>query len=310
MKSSTRSLLMIALLGLAAAAVAAPIKLPVGRNYFGLYDAASKDLTCVSENPGRTWRLSVAKGVPSMADWAGIGTAAGPVFVYTTGSGVGYVLLRFQEGSTNAEHSGEPLRGTLAPGRLMSAAWKEGKFGAEVTVVSLSGQTEYTTVYDINMWGTSQQLSRTSRTIQPKRQTLPNAGLSFEVPVGFSANWDAESGCMFIVSDNKLPAGIVVHAAEGGLDLSAFADEFMKLIGPAMGVPDLQQVLSDRVSVGSMSGLLRLARGTLNGKAGTFAFVFASGPQNTFVLLYGSPNPTYDQYAPIFYRLLGSVRLQ
>jgi len=310
MQFCRRFLLPLALLSLAAAVVAAPIKTPLSRNYFGVYDAAAKGLDGVSENPGRTWRVNIAQGVPSMADWAGIGTAAGPVFVYTTSSGVGYVLCRFQTGSTNAENSGEPLRGTLAPGRLMSASWKEGKFGAEATIVSLSGTTEYTTVYDINMWATSKQLSQTSRTIQPKRQALPNAALSFEVPVGFSANWDAGSGCMFVASDNKLPAGIVVHAAAGGVDLSGFADEFMKLIGPAMGVPDMKQVVSDRVSVGAMPGLLRLARGTLNGKAGTFAFVFAAGPQNTFVLLYGSPNTTYDQYAPIFYRLLGSVRLQ
>jgi hypothetical protein len=309
-KRSAGILLPLVLVVLAGAVVAAPIKTAVGRGYFALYDAAGKSLDCVSENPGRTWRVNIAQGVPSMADWAGVGTSAGPVFVYTTSSGVGYVLCRFQQGSTSAENSGEPLRGTLAPGRLMSASWKEGQYGATATIVSLAGSTEYTTVFDINMWGTSKQLSQTSRTIIPKRETLPNAGLSFEVPVGFSARWDAGSGCMFVASDNQLPAGIVVHAAAGGVELSAFADEFMKLIGPGMGVPDLQQVLSDRVSVGAMPGLLRLGRGTLKGKAGTFAFVFAAGPQNTFVLLYGAPTVNYDQYAPVFYRLLGSVRVQ
>lgn len=310
MKPRTRHLVLSALCSLAAVAVsAAPVRTPLGRNYFAEYDAAAKTLDVVSATPGREWRVNVAHGLASPADWGALATAAGPVVVYTSGPSVSYVLMRFQTGSTNAENSGEPLRGTIAPGQLLSVNWREGQYGAQATVVSLSGTTEYTTVYDINMWATSKLLSQTTRTVQAVREALPGGGLSFEVPVGFTARWDAGSKCMGIVSDTKRPVGLLLHAAEPGVELSSFADEFMKLIGPALGSPDLKQVLSDRVSVGSMPGLLRLGRGTMKGQSATFAFVFAAGPQATYVLVYGAPTVYYDQYAGLFYRLLASVRL-
>ncbi|MHB8996668.1 MAG: hypothetical protein ACYC63_15585 [Armatimonadota bacterium] len=293
---------------LAPALSAAPIRTPLGDNYFALFDPQTKSLQCVSENAGRTWRVSVAQGVASQADWGGRSTSAGPVFVYGTSSGVQYVLLRYFDGSTNAEKSGESLRGTVSAGRLLSAAWVPAQYGAKATVVTLSGSTEYTTNVDINMWGTGKVLSQTSRTIQAKREKLPNAGLSFEVPPGFEASWDAGGGYMGVTATNKLPMGILLHAAEGGYDLSEFATEFMNIIGPGMGAPDMKQVLSDRVSVGSLPGLLRLAKCTWNGRPATFAFVFASNPQNTFVIVYGAPDVNYDQYAGIFYRLLSSIR--
>lgn len=295
---------------LASVSSAAPIKTPLGQGYFGLYDVQSKRLDCVSENAGRTWRVNVAQGVPSQADWGGTGTSAGPVLVYTTSTGVQFVLLRFQTGSTNAEKSGESLRGNVSPGRLLNASWVPAQYGAKATVVSLAGTTEYTTTVDINMWGTSKTLSQTTRLVQPRREKLPNAALSFEVPPGFVANWDGGGGYMGITATNKLPLGIMIHAAEGGMDLPAFADEFMKVIGPAMGAADLRLVVSDRVNVGALPGLLRLTKCTWNGQPAAFAFVFCGDARSTYVFVYGAREVNYDQYAGIFYRLLGSVSLQ
>jgi hypothetical protein len=289
---------------------AAPIKLPLGDNYFAVYDPQTKVLDCTSETQGRQWRANVAHGVPTQADWAGRSTPAGPVFVYTTSAGVKYVLLRFADGSTNAEKSGETLRGNVGPGRLLSANWQPGAYGAKATVVTLAGNTEHTVEVDINMWGTSKVLSQTSRNVPTRREPLPGTGLSFEVPPGFTATWDAGGGFMGITSDNKLPLGILLHAAEGGHDLTVFADEFMKIIGPAMGADDLKPGLSSQLNVGPLPGLLRIGKCTWNGKPATFAFVFCASDNNTFVMVYGAPDANYDQYAGIFYRLLGSIRLQ
>jgi len=296
---------------LVSAATAAPIKLQLGNSkYFGLYDPATRILECVSEHEGRQWRAGVASSVPSQADWAGRPTSAGPAFVYTNGSNVQFVLLRYLSGATTAEKSGESLRGDVAPGRLLNASWVEAKYGAKATVVSLAGSIEYTTVVDINMWGTGKVLSQTHRTIETKREKLPNTSLSFEVPPSFTTAWDASSNCMGIMSSNKLPMGMLVVSAEGGVNLTEFADEFMNTIGPAMGAADLKVALSDQVSVGALPGLLRLSKCTWNSKPATFAFVFCGNAQNTYVFVYAAPNANYDQYAGIFYRLLGSVQFQ
>lgn len=192
----------------------------------------------------------------------------------------------------------------------MGVSWIEGDYGAKADVVTLAGNIEYTTRVDINMWGTGKVLSQTHRTVQPTRQKVPSTGLSFDLPLGFSAAWDAGSNTLGLKSDKKLPLGILVTVAEGGLDLPVFADEFMNQIGPAMGAADLKVALSSQVNVGPLPGLLRLGKCTWNARPATFAFVFCGNAQNTYVFVYGSPDADYDQYAPIFYRVLGSAKFQ
>lgn len=287
------------------------IRTTLGRGYVVLYDSASKRLSCVSETKQRQWTVNVSQSVPSQSDWSGVATAAGPVLVYTSGNQVSYALMRFQNGSTSSDKDGKSLRGPVAPGRLVMASWKPAEYGAKVTVVSLNGSTEYTTEMDINMWGTGKQLSRKSRTIQPKREQVPGSGLSLEIPPGFSTKWDAESKCMALVPTTSIPAGMLVVAAAGGVDLQEFASIFMRDIGPALGSSDMKQLGSQNVTVGgSMSGLLRIASGTRNGKQATFAFVFFTSPENTFVMVYLAPSQNYDQYANLFYRLISSAKLK
>jgi len=258
---------------------AAEIRTVLGKGYVGVYDTSAKRLSCKSETQGRTWSLSVAESVPSPADWSGVATSAGPVMVYTSGNATSYVLMRFQNGSTSSEGDGKSLRGPVAPGKLVVANWTPAEYGAKVSVVTMDGSKEYTTQLDINMWGTSKQISQKQRTIQPKREQVPNTGLSVEVPPGFTPKWDASSSCLGIVSDNGLPCGMMITVAEPGVDLPQFADLFMQQIGPALGSSDMKQVGSQNVSVGGkMPGLLRLANGSRNGKEATFAFVFFATP--------------------------------
>jgi len=282
----------------------------LGRGYVTIYDTKTKKLVCVSQNKGAEWRNTVAENVPSIADFSGAATAAGPIFVYTSGSTVNFVLFRWQKGSTNAEKSGESLRGGISSGRLLSASWQIGSYGAKVTIETLSGNTVYTTKRDINMWGNGKELSRSSRTIQVKRVQVPGSKLSFEEPPWFTSRWDASSTSMGIMPTNSIPMGLMITLGEAGVNLPEFADIVMRDIGPAMGAPDLKMVANQNVSVGGrMPGLLRIANGTMNGKAATFAFVFFEAPGNTVVLVYATRSENYDTYANIFYRFLSSVRV-
>lgn len=312
MKSTALAALVLLLQGVfvPSASTAAPIRTMLGNGYVAVYETSSRDLVCVSETQGREWRVSVSNDVPSQGDWSGVATSAGPVFVYTSGNSVKYVLMRFHSGSTSSEGDGKSLRGPVAPGRLVSASWKPAQYGAKVSVVSLDGNQEYTTEMYINMWGTSERLSQKKRTIQPKREKVPGSSVSLEVPPGFSAKWDPDSKCLALVSDTGIPAGMMVHATEGGLDLDEFTSIFMRDIGAALGADAMNVVASKNITVGgSMPGLLRIANSSRAGKKATFAFVFFTSPKNTVVLLYLSPSENYDQYANLFYRLIGTVQL-
>lgn len=299
------------LIWLPAASHATQIRTQMTRNYAAIYDTSSKQLNCISEDPQRSWTAPVASPVPGVGDWSGLGTAAGPVFVYTSGNSVYYALLRFNTGKAITDQGNKPLTGVLAPGRLITASWKEADYGAVVTVVSLDGNKEYNTVYDINMWGTSKKISQSSRSITPQRFAIPGTKLSVEIPIGFSSQWNAGSQTLGILPQTKTPAGMLIHIAEEVNNLSEFADLFMKDIGPALGSPDMKQTANQSVSVGgSMQGLLRMARGTKGGKDSTFAFVFFISKNNTIVMVYGAPTENYDQFANIFYRLLGSIKVK
>ncbi len=287
---------------------AAQVRSNIGRGYVVVYDTVAKSLNCISQNKGNEWSVNVANGVPSMADWGGAATAAGPVFVYTSGGNVSFALFRWEKGSVNADRSGESLRGGLAQGRFLSASWDIGPYGAKVTVDSLNGSTLYTTTRDINMWGTGKELSKSSKTIQVRRVTLPGSKISFEEPPKFTSTWNAASSGMGIMPTNSIPMGMLITLGEAGVDLPEFANLFMRDIGPAMGSPDLKVAASENVSVAGRNGLLRIANGTMNGKAATFAFVFFEAPGNTVVMTYATRSENYDTYANIFYRLLASVR--
>lgn len=294
-----------------APSTAAQVRGNLGKGYVVVYDTVSKSLDCISENKGSEWTVNVANGVPSMADWAGAATSAGPVFVYTSGGNVSFALFRWQKGSTNAEKSGESLRGGLAQGRLLSANWEIGPYGAKVTVDSLSGSTLYTTTRDINMWGTGKQLSQTSQKVQVRRVTLPGSKVSYDEPPKFTSRWDAGSSGMGIMPSNSLPMGMLLTLAEPGVDLPEFARLFMRDIGPAIGATDLKEAASKSLAVGAgMPGLLRIANGTMNGKAATFAFVFVQSPEHTVVATFATRSENYDTYANVFYGLLASLRFQ
>ncbi len=291
--------------------LAAEIRTGLGRNYFGIYDTKQKSLHCVSENDGRHWNVNVSNSIPSQADWAGTGTSAGPVVVWTSGNNVYFILMRYQTGATVAENSKESLKGTVAPGRLISASWDIQQYGAKGTIVSLDGNTEYTTKMDINMWGTSKQISRTIRNLPNRRMQLPGSKLSVDVPPGFSAVWNGADTSLVVTPDTKIPIGMLVVLAEPGIDLTEFANLFMRDIGPAMGSPDMKQAASENVTIGgTMPGLLRMAKGTRNGKEAAFAFVFFQTKENTVVMVYGTLSEYYDTYANIFYRLLGGVQVK
>lgn len=283
----------------------------MARGYTAEYETSSKDLRCISTNGSNSWMASVASPVPSVGDWSGIGTAAGPVFVYTAGNSVYYTLLRHNTGKAITDVGNKSLTGVLAPGKFISATWREASYGAEVSVVSLDGQKEYTTTFDINMWGTSTKKGQTSRSLPVQRITIPGTSVSFVIPPGFTSAWDASNQSMGIRSQTKLPVGILINVAEQDDNITLFADLFMKDIGPAMGVQNMQQIASQPVSIGgSMQGLLRMTSCVWNGRDANFSFVFIKTKSNLLVVVYGTPTENYDTYANLFYRMLSSMQVK
>ena len=283
------------------------IKTTMTRGYVAEYDTSAKSLRCVSSN----WTSTVASPVSSVGDWSGIGTAAGPVFVYTIGNSVHYTLLRYNTGKAVTDVGNKSLSGVLAPGKFISATWREASYGAEVVVTSLDGSKEYTTTFDINMWGTSKKKAQSSRSLPIQRIALPGTSISLEIPPGFTSAWDAGSKSMGIKSLAKLPVGILVNVSEPDDNLTLFADLFMKDIGPAMGAQNMTQTASRPVSIGgSMQGLLRMTSCVWNGRNANFAFVFINAKNNMLVVVYGSPSENYDTYANIFYRMLSSIQVK
>lgn len=304
-------LVLTALLIPALHAHAVVIPTPMSRGYTAQYDTSSKSLRCISANGSYSWTANVASPVPSVGDWSGIGTAAGPVFVYTASNSVYYTLLRHNTGKAITDVGNKSLTGVLAPGKLISATWREASYGAEVVVVSLDGTKEYTTTFDINMWGTSTKKSQTSRSLPIQRIAIPGTSVSFELPPGFTSAWDAGSRSMGIRSQTKLPVGILINVAENDDNITQFADLFMKDIGPAMGAQNMQQIASQNVSVGgSMQGLLRMTSCVWNGRNANFSFVFIKTKSDLLVVVYGTPVENYDTYANLFYRLLSSMKVK
>ncbi len=287
------------------------IKTALSRGYVVEYDTTARSLRCVSNNGSYSWTSTVASPIASVGDWSGIGTAAGPVFVYTISNSVYYTLLRHNTGKAITDVGNKSLTGNLAPGKFVSATWREASYGAEVTVTSLDGSKEYTTTFDINMWGTSTKKSQTSRSLPIQRVTLPGTSISLEVPPGFKSAWDAGSKSMGISSTAKLPVGILVNVSEPDANLAQFADLFMKDIGPAMGAQNMQQTASKQVTVGgTMQGLLRMTSCLWNGRNANFSFVFINTKSNMLVVVYGTPSENYDTYANVFYRMLSSIQVK
>ncbi|MHB1459654.1 MAG: hypothetical protein ACYC1M_00015 [Armatimonadota bacterium] len=283
----------------------------LSRGYSVEYDTSSKALRCISANGSNSWTATVASPVPSVGDWSGIGTAAGPVFVYTISNSVHYTLLRHNTGKAITDVGNKSLTGVLAPGKFISATWREAGYGAEVSVVSLDGNKEYTTTFDINMWGTSTKKGQTSRSLPIQRVAIPGTSISFEIPPGFTNAWDANSRSMGIRSQTKLPVGILINVAENDDNITLFADLFMKDIGPAMGAQNMQQIASQPVSIGgSMQGLLRMTSCVWNGRNANFSFVFIKTKSDLLVVVYGTPTENYDTYANLFYRMLSSMQVK
>jgi hypothetical protein len=142
-----------------------------------------------------------------------------------------------------------------------------------------------------------------------KREQLPGTAVSLEIPQDFTSQWDAGSRTLGIRANDGRKMGALLTVADPVDNLSEFATLFMRDIGPAMGAQNLKQTVSDRVTVGGKhQGLLRLATCTMNGKPGTFAFVFFAPPNNTIVMVYAAPSDQYDTHAPVFYKMLSSLQ--
>ncbi len=291
-------------------ACAAPVRTNMANGYVAIHDAATGRLDCESTNPKAKWKVNVTMGVKSPADWSGVGTSSGPVFVHGDGNTVSYTMLRFRDGGKRVEKSGESLTGGITGGRLVVASWVPKQYGAIATVVTLQGNTETTTEIDINAWGTHKVLSKKNRHLPTVRETLPTTSLSFEMPPGFDKQWDPTGRTLALIPRTGLPVGILLNASDGGVDLTEFADIFMRDIGPALGSNDMKTVASQSMNIANRPGLLRIANGSRNGKRATFAFVFVTSPETTVLLMYMSPSDTYDQHASIFYRLLSTVQMK
>lgn len=160
------------LIGAAFAQPGQPLNLTYGNStYTATYNPTARTLKCASSNTNAVWNVTVDSGIATRGDIAGVATGGGPIFVYTKGNFVRFCMLYWKSGSKQVPMSGEALTGTIGRGRLQKASFYNiGSYGAEVTVVAIDGNTEYTYKWQINSHGNNKETA--SPTSKPAAQNL------------------------------------------------------------------------------------------------------------------------------------------
>lgn len=143
---------------------------------------------------------------------------------------------------------------------------------------------------------------------QGRVMRLGTTDLRFVMPPGYSVDGDANALPLTLVSQNRTM--ILGHAEVGGVgsELGAFADAFMRDIGPAMGAGDLRTVAASNVQIApGVPGMLRVANATMQGRQARFAFLFFTTADYVYTWLYGAQATDYDRHFGGFTELLQTV---
>ncbi len=218
MPSNQHRALLAALIAatLCLAAAASAQQLPVtwkNSTYVISYDPATKYLDCASNNTDCVWRTPISTRVASFSSVAAVATPAGPVIVYSEdGAQTYFALPHFRTGALTVENSGEPLRGPIGRGLLLSCIFQQEQYGAKLICRLLepgapARMREHK--WDVNMWGTHQEpgtseLQEWTTGAAPQSGRLVNADLrlQLDVPQGFRYTpMDETSGALYGPTD-------------------------------------------------------------------------------------------------------------
>ncbi len=149
--------------------------------YTATYNPGPRSLTCASNNTNAVWNATVDSGIPTAGDIAGVATGGGPIFVYTKANYVRFCMLYWKSGAKQVPMSGEALTGTIGRGRLQKANfYNVGSYGAEVTVVTIDGNTEYTYKWQINSHGNNKELASPISRLAPQNLAENTRTLSYK----------------------------------------------------------------------------------------------------------------------------------
>ncbi len=270
------------------------------------YDAGSRTLQCSSNNINCVWRTTVSNQIDSFRDFAAVGTAAGPVVVYSEGNQTRFVLLHFRTGSTNVENSGESLRGVIGPGWMLNCVMQSAQYGAKAVCQTVVGSTIHEYRWDINMWGTHQKLAGDTNAgtysagtaVQSQAYSDPARRFTMDIPRGFRfAPQDDSSVALYGPTNDVF---LTVFSDAGATPIAELGDAYMAELGVEV------THRSNEALANGQPALLLMGNGTVNGIPSLHVGLFFSTDQRTYVLSYTGRSDVADTYVPAFMEAIDS----
>jgi len=273
--------------------------------YQAIYDGVNKRLDCVSANTGCEWRTTVATGVQSIVDFAGVATPGGPLFVYSQGNDVRFAMPHFRTGKTVTPMGSRPMSGVFGPGRLHSVLFRVGLYGAETTVEAIKGERKYTYKWDINVHGSSKPLQ--DPVSEPFQSRVSNEAirLSLQLPRGFTCTPTPEA-FQFV---GPVPGvRMMIVGAEADVSLEEFTKLFLSSLSEELQLKELARQTS-QLGEGEPC-LIIMANGVSDGQPLLFGLVTFANDGMRYALVYGAAPEWFDAYAGCFYELMGTIELK
>ncbi len=134
---------------------------------------------------------------------------------------------------------------------------------------------------------------------------------SCQVPSGFTVASSADDVFMLRGPEKTGIVGIGVPEPVVAAELPDFATGVIDSMAPQIGLSNLQVVANESVEIApGVPGLMRVAKGVLNGKSGHFAFLVFSTQTHSYTLLYAGQDAVYDKHFASFQSLLQTVRFK
>ena len=315
MPSTHNRALLAALLAATVSLTAASAQqLPVthgNSTYLITYDPATKRLDCASNNTNCVWRTPLSTRVPSFASVAAVATPAGPVIVYSEDDAQTYFALpHFRTGALKVEDSGEPLRGPIGRGLLLSCLFQAEQYGARLICQLLEPAATFRMRehrWDINMWGTHQSLGRselqewtTGAAPQSGRMVNADLRLQFDVPQGFRYTpMDETSVALYGPTDGVF---MTAFSGDGATPIEELGDAYMAELGVTVAHRSMETLDNGQPA------LLLMGNGTIEGVPSLHVVLVYSAAERTWVLTYTGRADVGNAYVPAFMEALNSFQ--
>lgn len=134
---------------------------------------------------------------------------------------------------------------------------------------------------------------------------------SCQVPEGYTIAGAKDDLFMLSGPEKTGIVGIGVPEPVGAAELPDFATGVIDGLAPEIGISDLHIEANQAVQIApGVPGLMRVAKGVLNGKPGHFAFLVFSTQTHSYTLLYAGQDAVYEKHFPSFESLLQTVRFR